>query len=98
MNKLDHLVSAARDTDPAWSDSRADRVLTSAIDRRERRVVRNRIARRAMFAASVVGVIGFVFLRGASASSGSSSATSEAQPAATVAAADTFGDAGYARD
>jgi hypothetical protein len=48
-----------------------------------------------MFAASVVTVLGFVFLRGANASN---STSAEIQPAATIAAAETLGDAGYARD
>jgi hypothetical protein len=92
---LDHLVQAARDTDATWDDARADRVLTSALDRRESRAARDRFARRAMFAASVVTVLGFVFLRGAHASN---STSAEIQPAATIAAAETLGDAGYARD
>ena len=97
MRKLDHLVQAARDVDPAWDDARAGRVLSSAIDRRDRRVARNRLARRAMVAASVVGFLGFVFLRGANASSPSAGASPEVEPTA-IAAAETFGDAGYARD
>jgi hypothetical protein len=95
MKNLDHLVVAARDVEPEWNASRADRVLSSALDRREHRVARNRLARRAMVVASVAGMLGFLFLRGANASS-----STDAQPtaAATVAAADTLGDAGYARD
>lgn len=97
MKKLDHLVSAARDAEVTWDESRADRVLSSALNRRERRATRSRVARRAMVAASVVGVLGFMFLRGANASSSTSAAT-EVEPASTIAAAETFGDAGYARD
>ena len=98
MKNLDHLVIAARDTDPTWDDARADRVLTSALGRRESRATRNRLARRAMFAASVVGVLGFVFLRGANASSPSPSASVTDTDPGAIAAAATFGDAGYARD
>jgi hypothetical protein len=92
---LDHLVSAAREGEPTWDDARSDRVLSSALDRRERRATRNRLMRRALVVGSAAAMMGFVFLRGASASS---PATTEAQPAATIAAAETFGDAGYARD
>jgi hypothetical protein len=96
--RIDQIVISARDAEPDWTEDRAGRVLTSALDRRERRATRNRVARRAMVAASIVGVLGFVFLRGANASS----ASTEVEPAATtttaVAAAETLGDAGYARD
>jgi hypothetical protein len=95
MKKLDHLVTAARDTDVEWNDERSGRVLSSALDRRERRVARNRLARRALVVGSAFAMIGFLFLRGASASSAPSS---DSEPSATVAAASTFGDAGYARD
>ena len=101
MKNLDHLVIAARDTDPVWDDARADRVLSSAIDRRERRATRSRLMRRAVVVGSAAAMIGFVFLRGANASSSSSSSSSSASvadPPTTIAAADTLGDAGYARD
>jgi hypothetical protein len=97
MKKLDHLASAARESDPTWDDVRAERVFSSAVTRKERRASRNRLARRAMVAASVVGMLGLVFLRGANASS-SSSSSSEHEPSSAIAAADTLGDAGYARD
>jgi hypothetical protein len=98
MKTLDDLVRDARDAGPEWNDDRAGRVLTSAIDRRERRTTRNRVARRAMVAASVVGVLGFMFLRGANASSASSTEVEAAPTMTTIAAAETLGDAGYARD
>ena len=96
--KLDHLVQAAREVDPAWDDARASRVLSSAIDRRDRRAARNRVMRRALVVGSAAAMIGLVFLRGANASSPSASSSSpEVEPTA-IAAAETFGDAGYARD
>lgn len=95
MKNLDHLIASARETDPAWSADRSARVLSSALDRRDRRVARNRLARRALVVGSAAAMLGFLFLRGANASP---SATNETQPAATIAASETFGDAGYARD
>lgn len=100
MKNLDHLVIAARDVDPSWDDARAERVLSSARDRRERRATRNRVLRRALVVGSAAAMIGLVFLRGANASSSSSSpspSSSDVEPSA-LAAAETFGDAGYARD
>lgn len=98
---LEHLALAARDADAAWDDARASRVLSSALDRRERRVARNRIVRRALVVGSAAAVVGMIFLRGASASpnaSSSSASNVEVEPAATQLAASSFGDAGYARD
>ena len=95
MKNLDHLVSAARDAEPDWSSDRSASVLSSALGRRERRAARSRLARRALVVGSAAAMIGFFCLRGASASP---SATNDAQPATTIAASETFGDAGYARD
>ena len=95
MKHLDHLIDSARDAQPEWSADRSARVLSSAIDRRERRAARNRLARRALVVGSAAAMIGFLFLRGANASP---SATNDTQSAATIAASETFGDAGYARD
>lgn len=95
---LDHLVTAARETDAPWDDARADRVLSSALDRRERRATRSRLMRRAVVVGSAAAMIGFVFLRGANASSSSSASVAVDPSATTIAAADTLGDAGYARD
>lgn len=99
MSQLDHLVVAARDAEPGWDESRADRVLSSALSRRERRATRARLMRRALVVGSAAAMLGLVFLRGANASSSASSATTnDVESSATVAAAETFGDAGYARD
>jgi hypothetical protein len=96
MKNLDHLVIAARDTEPYWDDDRSSRVLGSALDRRERRVTRNRVMRRALVVGSVAAVVGLIFLRGANASP-TTTQSSEIEPATTLAAS-SFGDAGYARD
>lgn len=96
MKKLDHLITSARDGELEWSADRAARVFSSALDRRERRATRARVMRRALVVGSAAAMIGFVFLRGANASSGASSSI-EAENA-PIAAAETFGDAGYARD
>jgi hypothetical protein len=98
MKQLDHLVTAARESDLEWNDERSGRVLSSALDRRERRATRNRLARRALVVGSAFATIGFLFLRGASASSAPSSEIEPSANANAVAAAATFGDAGYARD
>ena len=95
MKKLDHLITSARDGELDWNAARAARVLSCALDRRERRATRARVMRRALVVGSAAAMIGFVFLRGANASS---SATNDVQPSATIAVAETFGDAGYARD
>lgn len=104
MKNLDHLVSSARESDGLdWNDDRAARVLGSALERREQRATRKRTMRRAMVVGSAVAMVGLLFLRGASASPSSSSSSSssitESEPSTSaVAAASTFGDAGYARD
>jgi len=104
MSNLDHLVSSARASSLDWNEDRSARVLGSALDRRERRVARARIVRRALVVGSAAAMVGLLFLRGASASPSSSSSSSspsasEIDPSSTaVAAAATFGDAGYARD
>ena len=97
MKKLDHLIASAREADPEWTSDRSARVLSSAIDRRERRVARGRLARRALGVGSAAAVIGLLFLRGANASPTTTNDV-QAQPATTIAAAETLGDAGYARD
>ena len=100
MSNLDHLVSSAREASPEWNDDRSARVLTSALDRRDRRIARTRIMRRALVVGSAAAMVGLLFLRGASASPNASASNAEPEATAStaVAAAATFGDAGYARD
>jgi hypothetical protein len=91
---LEHLTRAARETEPAWNDDRSERVLASAIGRRERRTARARLLRRTAAFGGVVGIVCLVLLRGASASSpvepSSEPALAHAEPLQ--------GDGGYARD
>ena len=91
---LEHLTRLARETDPAWNDDRSARVLASALGRRERRVARARIARRAAAFGGVVGVVCMVVLRGASASAPIDPPSE--QPA--YAQAHVQNDGGYAHD
>lgn len=90
---LDRLTTAAREAEPAWEDDRAARVLASAMTRRERRIARARVLRRAAAFGGVVGIVCVVLLRGASASA---PVDPPGEPA--FAQAQLQGDGGYARD
>jgi hypothetical protein len=112
MSRLEDLARRARAEAPCWDADRASRVLAGAVDKRERRAARTRMARRALGGASAALVVGLVLLRGASTTAASTSPTSTSPSSTTpldpgsasinAPAAEPLavrdGDGGYARD
>jgi len=107
--RLDDMISSARELDAAWDITRSERVREGALRRRDVRVGRDRVLRRALFVAGGAGLLVLALLRAASSAPAEPLASTSAAPAAThepiaatsepmALAAHAMSDAGYARD
>jgi len=107
MNRLDEAIAQAQERSIMWEPERASRVLSSTLARKKVRAVRERVAQRALVAASVSALLAVVLLRVGSAGpayGGDSNLESASQAGAPQAFASEpaahrpLDDGGYGRD